>query len=954
MRIKTRAVLKYSLTPQIWPRLEGLFYSGFSYVAFFMAQIYRAVRLLPDGHPYLSPENMGRFGIRHVLIEAGNNLVISKDTIDQVLIYGLMILGMLILAAQLAMLFMAGFVDVAHAAVGALLYGSSDPRDFFFYFETPDATHELAFVLLDRVFGLPGYDGPTGNSFFNDRGGGYSCVVTGVTCFDLGQSSRIMTPDDIIYTDYARVGTHDLVFPWPFHEALRGMIQVYSIGLMAIGVFIFLYFVFALGTETVQTGTPFGKRFNQIWSPFRIVMAMGLLVPIAHGLNPAQWILMYGAKWGSSFATNGWIIYNEALTGEDTLLGDVDTLVARPETPPINRLTEFGSILGVCYEAYMRMYHERPTRPQVDLEAWLINPNDVTMAPLNLEDTDFVEAVTYFRGGKMHVRFGELRDQPGAGSAHQSWDGEVAPFCGELTLDMTYMPEDVGGGFGGVTEPGSWFMLSEWYDLMRNVWCSASGECADTGFLGGSMRDFGIRMADRHLSIGNNPLAPLPTAVELSALREAFEGEAEVLINAAVLLQRQSPEWFEQLLELGWGGAAIWYNKVAQINGGLISAVQSLPMPKNYPYVMEEIWQQRAGSDSSVSAETAGRFRRGTDAPVHMSDDEGEEIGKAMFHMMSLWRENNDEMPLTANAFIDGIISLFGLEGLMNITANEAENIHPLALLAAIGRSIVDSSIRNLGYSMGAGMASLLGPQMFGQVAGTSSSFLVQVAMIGLAVGFVLFYVIPFLPFIYFFFAVGGWIKAILEAMVGVPLWALAHIRIDGNGLPGDAAMGGYYLILEIFLRPVLIIFGFIASITLFSAQVQILHEVWDLVVSNTAGFDSYDMTKGGDAGSIEYLRGILDEFFFTIVYTIMVYMLGMSSFKLIDLIPNHLLRWMGASVSTFGDQNTDPAQNLVRNSFIGANMVSNPMRQAAGSIGTAAQQGRQAMAELGARGQGG
>ena len=63
-----------------------------------------------------------------------------------------------------------------------------------------------------------------------------------------------------------------------------------------------------------------------------------------------------------------------------------------------------------------------------------------------------------------------------------------------------------------------------------------------------------------------------------------------------------------------------------------------------------------------------------------------------------------------------------------------------------------------------------------------------------------LFYIIPFMPFIYFFFAVGTWVKAIFEAMVGVPLWALAHIRIDGQGLPGDAAMNGYYLLLEIFV----------------------------------------------------------------------------------------------------------------------------------------------------------
>ena len=223
----------------------------------------------------------------------------------------------------------------------------------------------------------------------------------------------------------------------------------------------------------------------------------------------------------------------------------------------------------------------------------------------------------------------------------------------------------------------------------------------------------------------------------------------------------------------------------------------------------------------------------------------------------------------------------------------------------------------------------IFGLHLVGNVAMAASSFLLQVATIGLTIGFVLFYIIPFLPFIYFFFAVGGWIKGIFEAMVGVPLWALAHIRIDGNGLPGDAAMGGYYLILEIFLRPILIIFGFLASIVIFGAQAQILHEIWPLVVSNAVGYDEGNLAADPNAtGGLRYLRGAVDNLFFTVIYAIIVYMLGMASFKMIDLVPNHILRWMGASVSTFGDQSGDPAQNLVRNSFMGSSMLSGPAQQ--------------------------
>jgi hypothetical protein len=187
--------------------------------------------------------------------------------------------------------------------------------------------------------------------------------------------------------------------------------------------------------------------------------------------------------------------------------------------------------------------------------------------------------------------------------------------------------------------------------------------------------------------------------------------------------------------------------------------------------------------------------------------------------------------------------------------------------------------------------------------------------------------------------------------MVGIPLWALAHIRIDGDGLPGDAAMGGYYLILEIFLRPILTLFGLIASITIFAALVNVLHEIWYLVVSNIAGFD---LGKAGGAAnkvsSIRMVRNAVDEFFFTVLYAIMCYMMAMSSFKLIDQIPNHILRWMGANVSTFGDQNQDPAENLVRNAFIGSNMATSNIQQAYQSAQSASQNLGRAAGEIAQR----
>ena len=161
--------------------------------------------------------------------------------------------------------------------------------------------------------------------------------------------------------------------------------------------------------------------------------------------------------------------------------------------------------------------------------------------------------------------------------------------------------------------------------------------------------------------------------------------------------------------------------------------------------------------------------------------------------------------------------AVFGLNGLFNvrdtITGTDAAGnatqitIHPLAQLSTIGKSLVESAIQNMGLaigmSFGGGLLGALGPHL-GPALQSASAMFSSIATVGLSVGFILYYILPFLPFMYFFFAVGGWVKGLFEAMVGTPLWGLAHLRIDGDGLPGRTAMSGYVLIFEIFLRPIL------------------------------------------------------------------------------------------------------------------------------------------------------
>ncbi len=387
----------------------------------------------------------------------------------------------------------------------------------------------------------------------------------------------------------------------------------------------------------------------------------------------------------------------------------------------------------------------------------------------------------------------------------------------------------------------------------------------------------------------------------------------------------------------GWGGAGIWYNKIANANGLLTSAIMAIPSVSKYPSTMEYVCQENKQQNNNTSQTDCydPALSQGRETQFYTERDR--QISSALSDVFDFWYKDPDSV--SGNVFIDTINLIMGTQGLFDMCRNA--DVHPLAQLSSTGKGLVDAAIRNIGIGTGMGAGAILAGK-FGPALQAASGFFFAVASVGILIGFILYYVVPFMPFLYFFFAVGGWVKGLFEAMVGVPLWALAHLRIDGQGLAGDAAINGYFLIFEIFIRPILIIFGLLASIIIFAAMVKILNETFSLVVSNLAGFSTanasqcgtaFDGSAGAPTGSIDYLRGPVDEFFFTIVYAILVYMIGMACFKLIDLIPNQILRWMGAGVSTFNDNAGEPAEGLVSKLAIGGGIMGSQLQQA-GSAG--------------------
>ncbi len=878
-------VLKVSLLPGIVPRTRRLMGGGFNYISFYMAQLFAVVGLLPRFHPYLQYANFGRFGIGHVTNEAWRNIVQGQRRLDQVVIFGLIILGLVILFVQFCFL---GVLLVSQSAHAAGL-----PLDGFL--NTPDPEEDLAFVMMDSVFGLP--------DFFN------SCVAQGIECF-------VDNPHPIQPGPY----------PTPFHEGLRAMLQIYSIGLLAIAMIIFCYFCVAVAIETAEHGTPFGRRFSHLWAPIRMVLALALLIPIANGLNASQYIIMYAAKWGSGFATNGWELFLVEATGAagGTLLGDAQNLVAIPNAPPVNTFLEFATVLATC-----KVGEASGTNPR-DVQAYVVSPSQ--MGPAGRSDLagiSYDDALTLSNYGDIHYVFGVYEERDG-NPVHTSFPGQVRPVCGELMLQVTDVDD--------ANSPGSRYILEQYHRMIQIMWLDLMGNDSwnDTGM---SIRTMGygfvrrefpddIRWTPTDAPDRQDPNYPQASAQDLGNAREYYRTEIERIIQEGTQRQIDSPAW-TQMFNYNWAGAGIWYNQVARLNGTMMSAANSLPTVRKYPEWMEYVDSQRAMHKQSGTGPERYNPELANSKTIKFDPDKGRLMAQTMYKAQRSWDGSYTSSPSGgANPFLDAINAIFGTQGLFELSKNV--ETHPLAGLVVMGKNLMDAAIRNLGAATAAGVAGGLANffkeiEPLGKVLATASAAALQIALLAMTIGFMLFYVLPFMPFLYFFFAVGSWVKGIFEAMVGVPLWALAHLRIDDEGgMSGEAAKGGYFMILEIFLRPILIIFGLLASITIFSAQVMVLNEVWNLVVSNVTGYNATTAKTlaEGEVGSLTYLRSLADRFFYTIMYAIVVYMMGMSSFKLIDGLPNQILRWINEEGGAFGDQVGNAPDDLMMKMSIASNRV--------------------------------
>lgn len=209
---------------------------------------------------------------------------------------------------------------------------------------------------------------------------------------------------------------------------------------------------------------------------------------------------------------------------------------------------------------------------------------------------------------------------------------------------------------------------------------------------------------------------------------------------------------------------------------------------------------------------------------------------------------------------------------------------NPVIELAMFGKTLIDFAFEMVIMFMlscltisllpvvGAGLALvliiLLGPMIF------------VAATVLVSYGAIFAFYVPIIPYMVFTFASIAWFIAVIEAMVAAPIVALGLAHPEGHdsfGKANDAIM----LLANVFLRPSLMILGFVIAIIL------------SFVTFHMVNLGFFRATKAITEPSFG-IGSALAPLFIIGLYATLIMQVMQKSFDLIFLLPDRVLRWIG------------------------------------------------------------
>jgi conjugal transfer/type IV secretion protein DotA/TraY len=222
--------------------------------------------------------------------------------------------------------------------------------------------------------------------------------------------------------------------------------------------------------------------------------------------------------------------------------------------------------------------------------------------------------------------------------------------------------------------------------------------------------------------------------------------------------------------------------------------------------------------------------------------------------------------------------------GLLASTLEAFAHKDPLVVLCAVGGRMMTAGTWLL--AGGGGMSVLAAAvssisSVFGGAANVLGSVTTALALTLIVGGVVLAYIAPCTMLLYWCRALVSWIYMVLEVLVACPFWSIVHAAPEGQGMAGNAGRKGYFLLANVFIYPMLLVFGIIASYSLLRGMGWFFYTVWSSYLSRNS-----DMSFTGNL--------IYSVMYVSFMYSLVI----LICTKGVVYLPDKIMKWISDALT--------------------------------------------------------
>ena len=734
------------------------------------------------------------------------------------------------------------------------------------------------------------------------------------------------------------------------HNQLAGtLFSVFNVAILALAGMVLLYTLFVSTLNSAHDGSMLGQKWNSMWVPLRAVMGMGLLVPVVSGQYSLiqvamMWIVVQGigaadTMWSTAvnYFQSGGTVYTSTVspvlsnyvdkdTGHAGASGVLQSLVCShmlqaivKENPPTGQLAQQQR-----YTLYSPATKWRT--PQGTIFQGIHFPGSYETGGTNLEGicgTVFWSSPAIAGGDLLSSgSLGSVASTAPTGTnfsdcAHEGAFTSVK--CGVNAIGDTLKGTNKDGQPNG----------QPWYDGSgKNNWFDPSfhnnwpGEHTAPGFapkldntaarIAQFKRASTVSMINELNGVAQKiaqyglPKLQAPNLKVQNALLNAAESYAAVINPLMEEKGTKQLPILDTAKEQGWIMAGSWYYTISVLtkaNSPTAYLVQTnAPNPtttsafpsETMKSIMSVVNNSNLTNDVTLAKATAASLENtggaaGSTVPLMVTT----QLGGLAFEIMKYVTAGLTNIAVNWN-------TMFATPG----NAWSSNLLNPVVKIAQLGNMMIDQ-VQNswingsmwlmvIGALAGAFPCSAIA---FSSVLTWLIPIIFTVMISLLTIGIVFAFYVPLVPYMLFTFGAMGWMIGVIEAMVAAPIVALGVIHPEGQHDVFGKAEPAMYLMINLFLRPTLMIIGLLMGMTLSYVAVNFLNMGIGRAFQGVMQFNG--VTNG-------YLSGFFKPIGAMIIYTIVLVIVVNKTFALVNIIPDKVLRWIeggAAHASAFGEE---------------------------------------------------